>query len=385
MTEVVVLDHTAARGGAELALVRLLNAMPPEWAVRVILFSEGPLKDDLRAAGHTVEVLPMAGDLAATGRHEAGRGIGTLSRTFRSIGFALRVARRLRTLRPALVYTTSLKADLVGAVAAPLSRTPLVWHIHDRIASDYLPGIAVRLIRALAKRVPRRVIANSLATAATLPGVDAVVAYPGFGPEQVGPHPENRARPEVPTVGIIGRVSPTKGQLVFVRAAARVREEFPDARFLIVGAAVFGEETYERTVRDEVARLGLVDVVEFTGFVTDPREVLDTLSVCVHTSPTPEPFGQVIVEAMIRGVPVVATRGGGVEEIVAPGEGPALGWLVEPSDVAGLADAIGTALRDPDEAQRRASAAWESATRRFPVTETARVVSEVWRHLVRGR
>ncbi|WP_427385623.1 glycosyltransferase [Janibacter sp. G56] len=163
-------------------------------------------------------------------------------------------------------------------------------------------------------------MANSHATAATLPGARGlVVAHPGLAPEQLAPAP--RPRPERPVVGLLGRISPTKGQLEFVQAAALVAPRHPEATFRIVGAPMFGHEAHEALVRAEIDRLGLTGRVELTGFASDPAAELDAMTVAVHASPTPEPYGQVVAEAMARGVPVVATAAGGVPEIVDGGPG----------------------------------------------------------------
>lgn len=384
MLRVCVLDHTATLGGAELSLLRLLDTVQVH--AHVVLFTAGPLAERLRSTGHTCEILPMSPELAHASRHAStGRLASTARNALCVLPFVVRLARRLRAHKPDLVHTTSLKADLIGLVAAKLARLPVVWHIHDRIAPDYLPQPAVRLMRLLA-RVPDAVIVNSLATASTLPGIPTTIAYPGFSPDQVGPRPSERPLPATPTVGLLGRISPTKGQLEFIRAAARVIEVVPDARFRIIGSAMFGQEDYADQVHAEVEALGLSSSVEFTGFVDDPASALDELTLCVHASPTPEPFGQVVVEAMIRGVPVIATSGGGVDEIVSPHEGPdAVGVLVPPYDVDGLAAAILEVLTRPEEARARAERAWVSATQRFPIRETADVVRDVWERVGRGR
>lgn len=382
---VAILDHTAALGGAELALVRLLDHLPDDVQVHTVLFSDGPLATTLRERGHRAEVIPLDPGLATTDRHAAGRTPFAAARNAaRVLPFAVRLGLRLRRLAPDVIHATSLKADLIGIPAAWIARRPLIWHVHDRISPDYLPAPLVRLIRVLARRMPRRVIVNSAATAATLPGVRVTVAHPGFSPDQVGSTPSERIPPDPPVIGLLGRISPTKGQLVLVRAAARVLRDRPEVCFRLIGDALFGEEAYAETVRREAEWLGIAENVEFAGFVSDVAAELDALTVCVHASPTPEPFGQVVVEAMIRGVPVVATRGGGVTEIVDPEDaGAPLGWLVPPGDDAALAAAIVAALADPDDAGHRAERARESALRRFPVERTAAHVSEVWRSVAR--
>ncbi|MFC8923177.1 glycosyltransferase [Cellulosimicrobium sp. NPDC057127] len=400
---VLVLDHTADLGGAELALVRTCAALDDGVDVRAVLFADGPLRGRLEDVGVRVDVLPLAGAVAAADRDRAGRlSPWTLVAAARTLPFLVRLARHVRRSRPDVVHTTSLKADLLGVVPAAVARRPLVWHVHDRIAPDYLPGVLVRLVRGLARVAPAALVANSRATAATLP-VHARVAYPGFAPEQargdqVAVPGRGRSDDEPPVVLMVGRLSPTKGQLEVVRAMPAVREAVPGARLRIVGDATFGAADYAERVREEVRRLGLEDAVDLVGFVADTRAELDRAAVCVHASPVPEPFGQVVVEAMVRGVPVVATRAGGVEEILDDdrddddhdddhdadlgqdenGDGGALGLLVPPGDVAAIAAAVRQVLTMPDSARARAARARASALRRFPVARTARVLTEVW-------
>lgn len=381
---VVVLDHTAALGGAELALVRLFGALDPEIEVRTYLMSEGPLVGLLRSHGHVVEVV-QAGAWTGATRQESGASRLTMVRNALAVlPYCFRLGRVLRAVKPDLLYTTSLKADLIGLVAARLAGVPLVWHVHDRIADDYLPRPLVGAIRRLARRAPAAVIANSEATAATLPGArNLTVVAPGFAPDQALRGPRDPRPDSPPVVGLIGRISPTKGQVEFVRAAAIVRRSHPDARFRIIGEVAFAEADYEARVRAEVERLGLSGVVEFTGRVDSPQAELDGMAVCVHASPVPEPFGQVIVEAMIRRVPVIATRAGGATEVVRPlPNGEPLGRLVEPGDAEGLAAAIIEVIDDPVEAAVRADRAWESAMARFPIEHTAEQVAAVWRSVV---
>lgn len=379
---VVVLDHTGAVGGAELALIRLLDHLDDDIRVHTILFSDGPLAELMTEAGHDVEVWPLDPRIAAADRRASGgTRLTALVNALRVLPYAVRLGGHLRRLAPDVIHTTSLKADLIGLVAGRVARRPVVWHIHDRISPDYLPAPMVQLLRGLARWAPSRVIVNSAGTAATLPNAKGLaIAYPGFSPVQLGPSPVTRDSPCPPVVGIVGRISPTKGQLEFVRAAAMVLDRHPEVRFLVVGAPLFGEDSYDAEVRAEVEALGLADAVVFTGFLADPTVELDRMSVCVHASGQPEPFGQVIVEAMARGVPVVATRGGGVTEIVQPTpQSEPLGWLVPGHDVAALAEAIITVLERPDLARPRALAAWCSVQERFSITRTADAVQAVWR------
>jgi len=387
-TRVLVLDHTAELGGAEIALVRLLDALPPgEFDVTTLLFADGPLVGMLREHGHRVEVLPLDPDVGSLARADSASGSGAIRAALRSTPFLGRLTGRVMRLRPDVIHTTSLKSDLLGMNVAKLTRTPLVWHVHDRISDDYLPARTATLFRMLARRVPTELVANSYATAATLEPIPHLsVAYPGFTPDQLGLAIGINVLPTPRVVGLLGRISPTKGQLEFVRAAAEVVPAHQDVEFRIIGSALFGHDDYERQVRAEISERGLGGRVRLVGFADDPLAAIDQLSLLVHASTTPEPFGQVIVEAMIRGVPVVATGAGGAREILDPvPDGEQLGLLVPPGDVDALAQAITSVLDHPEDAAERAARAWRSAQERFPISRTAEVVSEVWRRAARAR
>lgn len=384
---VVVLDHTAELGGAELALLRTCRALDPaRVAVTVVLFSDGPLRERLREAGVAVRVLPLDPAVARTDRATAGRSVlGAARSAVATAPFVARLGRLLRELDADVVHTTSLKADLLGLPAAALARRPLVWHVHDRIADDYLPGGLARVLRAVARRGPRHVVVNSHATAATLLPLRRgwTLAYPGLAPEQVAADPAARPVPEVPVVGLVGRISPTKGQREFVEACTLLAERFPAARFRVVGASLFAEAAYEAQVRELAARRGLDGRLEWTGWVADPVAEVDGLSVLVHASPVPEPFGQVVAEGMARGVPVVATAGGGVDELAVAADGTERCLLVPPRDPAALAAAVARVLERPQEAAARADRAWKDVQAEFAVERTADRLTTVWERVSR--
>ncbi|MEP7763081.1 glycosyltransferase [Sanguibacter sp. 25GB23B1] len=399
MPRVLVVGHTAALGGAELALVRLCGALDPSLAsVAVLLFEDGPVRHRLEVDGHEVAVLPLRADVRTAHRDATVRSWsalrGVLVAAVEVVRFTARLTRTVRAQAPDVLHATTLKADLLCMVPALLARVPLVWHVHDRIAADYLPAPVAAVVRALARTVPRHVVVNSMATAESIgpPRGRWTLAYPGLLPTQVRAWTE-RAEPPAPVVGMIGRLSATKGQKELVRAAADVVARHPQVTVRIVGAALFGEEGYEAEVRSLVRSLGLQERVVLTGFVDDPVRELDGLSVCVHASPVAEPFGQVVVEAMARGVPVIATRAGGVPEILLPDGGrhaareepgqarhsrTPFGLLVPPGDVAALADAILDVLDDPQGARDRARAAWLHAQRRFMIDRTCTAVLRAW-------
>jgi glycosyltransferase involved in cell wall biosynthesis len=336
---VVYLGHTAALSGGELALLRLLAALEGVDA-HVILAEHGPLVHRLEAIGVSVEVMPLGNSARKITRHAIGAaslfGPGALATGV----YSLRLARRLRRLRPDLVHTNSLKAALYGGAAGKLAGVPVVWHIRDRIAPDYLGVRATSIVRRAARRLPDVVIANSGTTLAEL-GVDGYVI-----PSPVPPIRDLSRNGERPfTAGMVGRIARWKGQHIFLEAFARA---FPDGdeRAIVVGAPLFGrdDERYERELHALANSLGLESRVIFTGFVEDVPRWLEQFDVLVHASVLPEPFGQVVVEGMAAGLPVVASNAGGPAEIVEDG---VQGFLISPGDIDALSEVLAHLEREP--------------------------------------
>jgi len=369
---VAFLDHCALESGAELALARLLPACQDIDPV-VILGEDGPLVGLLRSDGIDVRVVPMDATTRGYSRTAVVPGIGAVRAALSTAGYSVRLASLLRELRVDLVATNSLKSSLYGGVAGRLARIPVVWHVRDRIADDYLPASAVRLVRRAVHVLPRGVIANSATTLATLelsPAARARLHAQVIGdPCPAGLFDRPRVVEEALTVGLVGRISPWKGQDVFLRAFAQA---FPDgaARARIIGGPLFGEEDLVVRLEALADSLGVADQVTFVGHVRDVAAELAALDITVHASTIPEPFGQVVVEAMAAGVPVVATDAGGPAEVVTDGVD---GVLYRMGDPGALAQALRRLADDPAERERLADEGKRTAARYAPGRIAAQV------------
>ena len=385
---VAYIDHVAQLSGGEIALARLIDTLE-EVDAHVILAEHGPLVARLSAAGVSVEVLPMrerTRDLRKDRVRPAGLPITAL---FDTAMYVFRLARRLRAINPDLVHTNTLKAGIYGSLAARLAGVPVVWHVRDRIAADYLRSPAVFLLRALIATVPQGVVANSQATRATLwrPGADTRIIYSVVHDPVVAPPIHVKRTPGGPfVVGMVGRIARWKGQHVFLEAFARAFRDGQETAAL-VGEAMFGDtdEAYGVELRELAGVLGIADRVDFRGFRDDVWAELAGMDVFVHASITPEPFGQVIVEAMLAGVPVIASAGGGPSEILTDGVN---GLLYRAGDVDGLVEAL-TRLRGDASLRSRLSANARTRSERFsPQAEASNIMSLYRRVLessVRGR
>jgi glycosyltransferase involved in cell wall biosynthesis len=390
---VLLFDHTAALGGGEIALLNLVRHLDlRKIKPVVVLGAEGPLAEQLRLIVDT-HVLPLSPRV--TGQRKDKLGITSLFR-IRDIvdvlAYMLRLARFIRANDIHLVHTNSLKADIIGGIAGRLSSRPVVWHVRDRIEDDYLPRSVVRIFRLLCRLIPSYVITNSAATLRTLrlkPDFRSTAIHSGVelnehvriasvvhdGTSTPMPPARDSSAQGLFRIGLIGRISPWKGQHVFIHAAAQVVQRFPKVKFLIVGSALFGEDLYEREVRQLVTQLGVELFVGFTGFRTDVKQAIADLDVVVHASTKGEPFGQVIIEGMAAGKPIVATNGGGVPEIVKDG---VTGILVPMEDASAMAEAICRICADPVLAKAMGSSGKKRVAEHFTIEQTARKVESVY-------
>lgn len=364
---VVFIDHVARLSGAEIALARLVPALAGRVDCHVILGEDGPLVGRLQEAGAVVEVLPMDERLRDVRKDTVRPGLGQVTSLARTARYVWRLRARLRELRPDIVHTNSLKAAIYGGFAGRLARVPVVWHVRDRIADDYLPKPAVVVVRMLARVLPTAVIANSAATLETVPGIRAAaVLYNPVVPDIVEPVEARRAahtERQQGIVGVVGRLAEWKGQHVFLDAFAKAFADEPRMRGRLIGSAMFGEDAYEARLRDQAAALGITDRVEFRGFREDVAAEIEELDILVHCSITPEPFGQVVIEGMAAGLPVIAAAAGGPAEIINDGVD---GILTTPGDVDALATAMHELAYDRDLRHRLGDAAAQSAKRFSP-------------------
>ena len=362
-------DHTGALGGAQLCLLDIAVAFRDRSAVA--LFEDGPFAKSLVAQG--VAVIPVAAGRSLTSMKKGSRlpRPGTVVGTLRAAFALARVARGYDVL-----YTNSPKSLLVGAVAGLLARRPVIWHLHDILDGQHFSASNIRLLVTVANARAVCVIANSHATADAFVAAggrrDTIcVVYNGIDADPFDAVPSD-ARSGVRralgiasdafVVGSFSRLHPWKGQRVLLDALAIL----PDVHALIVGGALFsGEAAYEHELRARASSGALSGRVHVLGPRDDIPRLLAACDVVVHTSIWPEPFGRVLVEALLAGRPLVASNAGGVREVVEDG---VTGLLVAPGDVTGLAAAIAALRDDPARAASLAAAGSADVRRRFTRT-----------------
>jgi glycosyltransferase involved in cell wall biosynthesis len=364
--KILFLDQSGKLGGAELCLMDI--AAPWRESCLVALFSDGPFKALLAQQGIPAQVLTTQ---AIKARKESSL-IQGLSSFSQLIPLILNVAQLSRKYD--LIYANTQKALVVGVIASLLSRRPLVYHLHDILSLEHFSPTNLKLAVALANRFATLVIANSKATESAFiaaggnPKLVSIV-YNGFEAKQFLDLDTHRPllRKQLGledsfVVGHFSRLSPWKGQHVLIDALPHCPE---DITALFVGDALFGEENYAAQLRRQIAELGLEHRVRFLGFRSDIPNLMAACDLVTHTSTAPEPFGRVIVEAMLCQRPVIAAAAGGAVELV---EHEQTGWLCPPGDSRTLAEIITACYRHPEWTATIAKQARARALKKFDVT-----------------
>lgn len=349
--------------GADYILLQLLDQLPRAlWRPIVVIPTDIPyerlLTKELQARGIEVVHYPTA-----ILRRKYFTPLGLLHYGWRLIASTLFLLRLIRRERVCLVHSNTA-AVLPGALAARLSGTPHIWHIHEIITR---PRFLWKITSWLIPRLSRQVVAVSTPTRDHLCAGNrlnekrAIVIHNGIDLRRfTKQHPATLAirqgwnlTPENVLVGMVGRFSHWKGQTHFLRAAALVAQAHPAARFALVGGVFPGQEGLVTQARQLAVDLGLAEKVIFSDFRNDIPAVLMAYDIFVLPSTEPDPFPTVVLEAMAAGRPVVANAHGGSIEMVRDKE---TGYLVDPGDSSAMADAISRLIGDESDRRQMGAA-----------------------------
>jgi glycosyltransferase involved in cell wall biosynthesis len=377
-TPVLFVDAAGERGGAEAVLLALLRHLDRDrFPPHVCCLRDGPLIDELRRrAGVEVSLIP--------------------SGSFRQVAAGIAAVTRLRDVITAsdvaLVHCNGTGAHIYGGLAARRAGVPSLYHVHDVPATGWsgqgLVDRLARLVPTAAAVAPSRFLAGELARQPMRAGRLLTIPNGLDADDEAGDRPGEADRGhggaesdmDRPVAVWCGRLQRWKGPDVFLRAAAIVRRTMAGARFVVVGGALMGlDADFERELRSLVRELDLESAVRFTGHQDRTAPFLAGADVVVHSSRTPEPFGLVVLEAMLAGRAVVAPAAGGPLEIVEPG---VTGLLVPPGDASGLAAAILTLFRDPSLRLRMGAAGRARARGLFSAGAMTRRFEELYAALV---
>jgi glycosyltransferase involved in cell wall biosynthesis len=325
-------------GGMEMSVARLIERLPQQrFGVSVLCPFESPYTDQLRALGAEVYITPLPDDPA-----------------WSSIQLACAL---VKANSVDVIHSHLPNAHLLAGLTGRLTGKPALATIHGRQLSS-LDLEVHRTAGTHINVVCKQSYFHALGVGVTpsqlhfiANGVDTEVFTPRR--ETAGTLRRRFAIPEAARlVGFVGRLSPEKGPDVFLRTALAVREASPETRFVVIG-----EGPMKKQLASFIEQFGLASTVHLAGMQGDMPALMAELDMLVsasHSEATP----LAVMEAMASGLPVLATRVGGIPDLVQHG---VTGWLAHDGDYEGLASRILDLVRDEallaetgEQARRRA-------------------------------
>lgn len=364
----LVVSHTARVDNPNQFILGLLRNRPPDAQPSCVFLEDGPDVEAVRDLGVEARIM------------RAGR----TREAWRVPGVVLALARHARERRADLILSQTSKAQVYASPAATLGRVPDVWFQTEVPGwARGVPGQG-RWLQELAGRLPNHAVvctSDFVARHHLQRWPRAVVrrVYPGVTTEGI-PVRHHAARGAV-CVAVVGRLQRWRRIELALDALALVLREEPGVRLMIVGdARADFDADYPGQLRSRAAALGIAHAVDFLGHVPDAAGHIADADLLLHVADR-EPFGQLVVDALLRGVPAIVPPLGGPAEIVRDGID---GLVVDPTDSAALAAAIAELARDP---ARRAALGAAGRKRALECFDAKRMAADTWELLeevVRG-
>ena len=339
-------------GGVERYLLSCVSHLKPLGMNPVVIFNEnGPAVDMLKKRGVKIGIIKNKG--WANDRFE--------------------ITKICKYFSIDLVDMMTMKFFNVSLVAKKLN-IPVVWHISSILKTTY-PKLKQRDIIKVLKTVyaiSGKIVVNSKAVAGQFnkrfrdkietiyPGVDTNY----FLNQESLPILAEFKKKNI-LMGIAGRLDPQKRHEDFILAARDIKRQIPNVKFLIAGS--YSTKSYLRHIKNLVNRLNLNKEILFLDFCEDMKQFYGAIDILVHPA-VDEGFGLAIVEAMAMGKPVVASRSGGIPEIITDGE---TGILVPPKRPDKISEAVLRLIRDDKKAKQISKNARRVARKRFDIKISA--------------
>jgi len=375
--KILFYNHTGKVSGAERVLLMILGGLDRGRFDPVAMCpTDGRLTQMVSELGlKTVSIQPLEARFTMR-----------VDRTAKYVASFGRLIRAARTAvineAPDIIHANSIRAGLVMSAATFGLSVPVIWHVHDLLPRHPL-STAIRLFACVLRR--NCIVAVSQAVATRFKGRLArafhgrvQTIHNAVDVECFCPDPQSRKEtrcalgPEAKTlVGIVGQLTPRKGQLELIEAFAELSRAVPDAVLLVAGEPLFNRDgEYAKSLARAADRNGIADRVRFLGPREDIPAIMRALDLLVVNSRV-EPFGLTVIEAMASRTPVLATAVDGINEIVRHGEN---GWLVSGRDRRSLIEALFTLVRDRHLRERLAREGRRDAVARF---STDRFLSQI--------
>ncbi len=344
-------------GGVERGTVDLARALKARGEETVIVSGGGALVQELQKEGIMHYTLPVG------------------EKSLLSLSLVPRLVEIIRKERVDIIHARSRIPGWLAWLAAREVGIPFITTCHGYYSHhllSYVMGWGKKVI------VPSNVIARHMIEDFGVSPERIVLIPRGVDLSQFPFHPAKYDGPAPKTFRILnlGRFSPIKGHLEFLRAVHRVRQKGLPIEVWLAGSEGGGKTAYTREIERTIQQLGMEKNVKILGTRRDVAELLREADLLVLSSLVPESFGRVLIEAGSVGTACVATRVGGALEIIDEGKD---GLLVPPRDEAAMAEAILQLLQNRTQAKEMARRLRGKVEREFSLDQMVEKTLQVYR------
>ncbi|MFC4103169.1 glycosyltransferase family 4 protein [Paenibacillus xanthanilyticus] len=386
MIKVMYFGHQTDMAGGEISLLQLIDsidktAVKPE----IIIPGPGRFKNELEKRRELKKHELHLPDEFVKGTAQSYESGGIAKKAY-SVVHLVKTALQLRSIlkqeKPDILHTNTLKAAVIATMATFMGKTKHIYH--DR---THTYNVANRMIYRRAEKI----IAISDFVRSKYEGLDKskiVRVYNGVKNKQLGKD-EFQLREaygiggDEVLIGVVGRIVPWKGHRTFIEAAINLMKGSSQKfKFIIIGSAeIEASEGYENEIKQLIDNSGFKENFIFTGYRTDVQNLMSQLNVLVVPSIEEEAFGRVIIEGQMSNVIVVASRIGGIPELIVDNE---TGLLFRPGDSSELTEKLQRILRDPEWALRIRDKGYASAHENFNIDIHSARIKRVYEELHYG-
>ncbi len=371
--KILYIQGVTRMGGAiESLLLLVKNLDKKKFSSAVVTSAKGPFSVEMEKAGLSFEVVKMEMWRKAKGFFSRPSTIGKL------ISFA-------KKENVSLIHCNTLWDNPYGHKIAESLGIPLVCHIRNTFSED-----KIRKYKVLKAQ---KIICVSRAVAQGFADWDKdekiQVIYNGVEMSEFDADKYDRGLVRrdfsvgktVPVIGLVGRVSPEKGQLEMIKASALLKKEIPEFKVFIVGETSKKEMEYMAFLKNEASKLGVSENLIFTGFRRDVAAITSIFDIAVFPSleGANEGFGRGIIEAMAMKKPVIGTDTGGITEVIENGES---GLIINPGDSDMLAQNILKLLKDSQLSRQFSEKGYDRVREKFSAESYAAGIENIYSELL---
>ena len=352
MKTILIIHQSAELYGSDKTMLYFLSELDKtKYLPIIVLPFDGPLKNELEKNNIKVVIAPVL---------KIYRKMFTPKNIFKFIKEYYQGIKALDSLNKQykfdLVYTHTLAA-LIGILFAKKRKIKHLWHVQEIIAKPKILNFLFK--RALSLDCNHKVVYDSIATMnfwiennqklankseAVWNGVETknIKSFTDFEIQEVRENFFFSSKDEI-VISLIGRINSWKGQQLLLKSFNQLVKKYNNIKLVYLGSAPPNQENFEIELKNQILEFGLVNKVVVIPFQKEIEKFWNSIDIAVVPSTEPEPFGMVVIEAMLAKKPVIASNHGGPTEIIIQNE---TGLLFEPNNHNSLSQALEKLIQD---------------------------------------